>query len=152
MNFVNWCQVCLPKKEGGLGSRPLRELNEVGFLKLGWRAISSDSLWATWFRSKYLRKGIFYAISNSSPFGSCIWRRVHKHLSSIQQGSLWVISNGSSINLWHDHWATEVPLAATFSSADHSSARLVASLVQGNSWAILVEWHLQVRLFLSNSL
>lgn len=125
---------------------------EACFLKLGWKAISWYSLWATWFRSRYLRKGLFYALSNSSPFGSCIWKRVHKHLAFIQQGTLWKIGNGSSVNLWRDHWITDAPLVTTFSGVEHSTVCLVASMVQRNSWVIPLEWHPQVRLFLSNSL
>lgn len=45
-NFIRWQVVCLPTEEGGLGIRRLQEQNEVSFLKLGWQAASSHSLWA----------------------------------------------------------------------------------------------------------
>ena len=43
-NLVNWDLVCLPKTEGGLGLRRVKEFNEACLFKLGWSAASSDSL------------------------------------------------------------------------------------------------------------
>lgn len=34
---ISWHVVCLPKNEGGLGLRRLKELNDACLLKLGWR-------------------------------------------------------------------------------------------------------------------
>lgn len=43
---VSWKEVCLPKAEGGLGIRPLKEVNVVHYLKLIWRLFSTkSSLW-----------------------------------------------------------------------------------------------------------
>lgn len=58
-NFVSWGKVCLSKSEDGLGIRRLQEVNSACFISLGWRALSSSSTWATWFRDRYLRKGLF---------------------------------------------------------------------------------------------
>ena len=46
---IAWLAVCKPKTEGGLGLKPLTEVNEVGMLKLIWRIVSAkDSLWVQW--------------------------------------------------------------------------------------------------------
>lgn len=46
---VSWKDVCLPKEEGGLGLRPLKEINTVLCLKLIWRiALNRSSLWVKW--------------------------------------------------------------------------------------------------------
>lgn len=70
-NFVKWEIVCLPKSEGGLGIHTIKELNLADFISLSWKAVSSSSLWASWIRGKYLKKGIFRSILNRNR-GSCI--------------------------------------------------------------------------------
>lgn len=46
---ISWDIVCRPRKEGGLGLRPLKEANMVSCLKLVWRLISlKPSLWVKW--------------------------------------------------------------------------------------------------------
>lgn len=57
---VSWTDVCLPKQEGGLGLRPLKEVNTVHSLKLIWRILSSrSSLWVRWVHCYLIRKGSF---------------------------------------------------------------------------------------------
>lgn len=41
---MKWIDVCRPKEEGGLGLRPLKEVNEVTILKLVWRIVSNLTL------------------------------------------------------------------------------------------------------------
>ncbi|XP_024010455.1 uncharacterized protein LOC112085472 [Eutrema salsugineum] len=46
---VAWDDVCRPKKEGGLGIKPLKEANTVCIMKLIWRILSGNSsLWVSW--------------------------------------------------------------------------------------------------------
>lgn len=57
---VSWKDICLPKEEGGLGLRPLKEINIVLCLKLVWRIISNrSSLWIKWVQCYLIRKGSF---------------------------------------------------------------------------------------------
>ena len=57
---VSWKDICLPKNEGGLGLRPLKETNKVLCLKLIWRIYSSrSSLWVKWIHCYLIRKGSF---------------------------------------------------------------------------------------------
>lgn len=58
-HFVNWGKVCLPKLEGGPGIHRLQEINSACFISLGWRAVSSSSMWATSFRDRFMRKCLF---------------------------------------------------------------------------------------------
>ena len=55
-SLVNWETVCLPKTEGGLGLRRVKDFNEACMMKLGWSAVSIDSLWAGWFCARYFRR------------------------------------------------------------------------------------------------
>lgn len=47
---------CLPKEEDGLGLKRTSELNDVCFMKVGWRAFTSSSIWVVWFRDRYMKK------------------------------------------------------------------------------------------------
>lgn len=55
-NLIRWETVCLPKSDGGLGLRRVKEVNETCLMKLGWSAASADSLWAKWFRTRYFKR------------------------------------------------------------------------------------------------
>ena len=69
-NLVKWEIVCLPKSEGGLGLRRVKEFNEACMLKLGWYTVTADYLWAKWFRARYIRCSSIW-IGNPMG-GSCI--------------------------------------------------------------------------------
>ena len=47
-NLINWKVVCLPKEEGDLGLRRVKEMNEAYMLRLGRLAMTSSSIWASW--------------------------------------------------------------------------------------------------------
>ena len=53
---VRWESVCIPKDEGGLGLRRVKDLNDANVMKpirnLFYR---KDSLWVAWVRRLYLR-------------------------------------------------------------------------------------------------
>ena len=54
-NFVRWEKICLPKSEGGLGLRRMKDLNEACLLKLAWSVSTESSLWANWLSASYCR-------------------------------------------------------------------------------------------------
>ncbi|CAA7032839.1 unnamed protein product [Microthlaspi erraticum] len=73
-------EVCRPKREGGLGLRPLKEVNMVSCLKLVWRILSShDSLWVNWIKSYLIRQGSFWSVSENTSMGSWMWRKLLKY-------------------------------------------------------------------------
>lgn len=59
---VSWKDVCLPKNEGGLGLRPLKEINTVHSLKLIWRLCSESSLWVRWIQCYLIKKNTFWSV------------------------------------------------------------------------------------------
>ena len=73
--MVNWEKVCVPKAEGGLGLRRVKEFNNACLLKLGWSAATTDSLWASWFHCRYFRLPPIWFSTNTKA-GSCIWKRI----------------------------------------------------------------------------
>ena len=54
LHWVNWNEVCRPKQLGGLGIRPLRDMNEALKTKWLWRFAKEDSdMWKNGIKAKY---------------------------------------------------------------------------------------------------
>ncbi|XP_024004020.1 uncharacterized protein LOC112081493 [Eutrema salsugineum] len=107
---VGWKQVCLPKKEGGLGLRDFLSWNKVLNLRLVWLIFTnSDSLWVTWIREHRLKRSCFWSYVVKST-DSWVWkfllslRQLAKHLLSCKVG------NGRLASFWFDNWCEFGPL------------------------------------------
>lgn len=73
---VCWKDVCLPKREGGLGLKPLKEINIALCLKLLWRLFSSRSLlWVKWIHCYLIRKSSFWSMKSNVATGSWTWKK-----------------------------------------------------------------------------
>jgi hypothetical protein len=100
---ISWENVCRPKNEGGLGIRNIKDLCTTCHLKLFWRFLNSDSLWARWMRSKYLKHNNFWStVYNSNQ--SNTWKHI---LNSRDIGKLLIerkFKNGKETSLWFDPW------------------------------------------------
>lgn len=100
-NFVSWRMGCLPFLEGTLGIRRICEVIKAYAIRLGWCAICGTSLCAAWFRSKYLKRGLFLPLQ-SLHGGSCILKHIRSIGYFIAENTRWVIDNGHTVNLWYD--------------------------------------------------
>lgn len=76
-SLLIWNSICQPKSEGGLGFRRIKDMVSANSVRLGCSAISSSSLWASWFRAEYL-KGFSPWHPSSLSSGSCIWRPIKR--------------------------------------------------------------------------
>ena len=146
-NLVNWEKVCLPKAEGGIGLCRVKEFNDACLLKLGWSAVTTDSLWASWFRGRYFRHSPIW-FSGNTKAGSCIWKKIRSLATLLQQGSHWVLGNGHSIQLWLDNWIDHDPIAKRFPLLHFFEMDLVVDITQGLSWSIPDSIPAEVRSFL----
>ena len=55
---MGWTNVCIPKKNGGLGIRNLEIWNIVAVGKIAWHINSKeDSLWVKWVHEVYMKGG-----------------------------------------------------------------------------------------------
>ena len=103
---VRWCDVCLPKKEGGLGLRPLKEINTVLCLKLLWRLFSNrSSLWVKWIQCYLIRKGSFWSMKNSVNAGSWMLRKILKLRDLAKHYLRMEVHNGKDTSFWYDSWS-----------------------------------------------
>ena len=51
----SWASICKPNAEGGLGIRRIRDVNNAAGVKLLWRCLQGDGLWAKFMMAKYVK-------------------------------------------------------------------------------------------------
>lgn len=101
---VNWEDICLPKDEGGLGVRKLRDSGLVFALKLIWRLFTqSTSLWVCWTKHYLLKYSSFWDIRDDSK-GSWIWRKLLKLRPLAYSFMRWEVRDGATTHFWFDNW------------------------------------------------
>lgn len=107
---VAWEDVCLPKLEGGLGIRNIRDCNKASMLKSIWILFSDkESMWCRWIHSIFLTRKNFW-VSSQPATCSWAWKKIlqlRKHFKTLFR---WKIGNGLSVSLWHDYWLPCGPL------------------------------------------
>ena len=68
---IRWESVCLPKEEGGLGLRRVKDANDASVMKHIWNLFyRKDSLWVAWVQRLYLRQGSVWSAKFPS---NCSW-------------------------------------------------------------------------------
>ncbi|VFQ82564.1 unnamed protein product [Cuscuta campestris] len=71
-HWAKWVSLCRPTGEGGLGIRSLFDIQRDSALKLWWKAITGDTIWAQFVKNKYYRDGLFEA----KVYDSASWKRI----------------------------------------------------------------------------
>lgn len=102
---VAWQDICKEKNEGGLGIRPLKEVNMVYGLKLIWRMLSGDSLWGKWVKMYLLKKKTFWEIKINTQVGSWMWRKMLKLREVAKSFYMKAVVNGRHTSFWYDRWS-----------------------------------------------
>ena len=97
----------LPKTEGGLGLKCIREANEVSVLKLFWRVIAhKNSLWSRWIHEHLLQGSSLWALREpiASSHSSWVWRQLLKMRDQAKDFIKIKVHNGRSTSFWLDRW------------------------------------------------
>lgn len=69
---VSWDTICQPKRDGGLGLKPMRNVNQVLLAKLGWHCLNNlGKLWSRVLTCKYGHRA--NDINLARPTSSYIW-------------------------------------------------------------------------------
>ncbi|XP_058783502.1 uncharacterized protein LOC131658194 [Vicia villosa] len=97
---VAWKLCCRSLKDGGLGIRSLRTLNDVADLRQCWTIYNGRDDWAQILKSRVFKRGkrVQYHVFSS------IWSGSMYFLNIIEISSMWLVGNGENINLWSDNW------------------------------------------------
>jgi hypothetical protein len=97
------------KNEGGMGFRDLHCFNQAMLAKQCWWLLSDPgSLCAQVLRAKYYPDGdlINAKLKKGSSF---TWQSIMAGLKTFKRGCIWRPGNGSTINIWSDHWVPDSP-------------------------------------------
>ncbi|GJR13116.1 hypothetical protein Tco_0795768 [Tanacetum coccineum] len=106
----------IPKEQGGIGIKPLKQWNEVLLIRQFWKIIENKgSLWAKWIRD---------AVKNH------VWYN---------------IGNGKSISVFYDKWCSYGPLSEMISRRSIYDERInddivIAYIVNNGKWTWPEEW------------
>ena len=92
------------KYEGGLGLRPLKEVNQVSCLKLIWRILSAHSLWVNWIKVYLIRKGSLWTVRDNTQSGSWMWRKILKSREMAKHFYRVEVGNGRGTSFWYEMW------------------------------------------------
>ncbi|KAJ6843968.1 uncharacterized protein M6B38_295310 [Iris pallida] len=122
MHAISWEQLCRPRKEGGVGLRPLLEIREASALKLAWRFISGGSLWADWMHSRYVKQDNFWTCSPDNNH-YVTFKSVLRHRGVLKSAIRRVMKDGSGTDLWRDPWIDRRSLLDIRGSPTHTEDR-----------------------------
>ncbi|KAF6152725.1 hypothetical protein GIB67_021385 [Kingdonia uniflora] len=107
---VKWEKVCKPLKEGGLGIRSLKEVNDAMLCKLHWAFCDRQEDWSQFMHAKFTNKtGDFIRYHKKST----IWLGIKLAASINRPYMEWLVGNGATIDFWRDTLATEIPCGNT---------------------------------------
>lgn len=104
IHWISWERLTRSKKKRGPGFKDLHIFNMVMLARQAWRMLTCpDSLCATILRAKYHPKGdILHAAPK--PGVSCTRRSILRGAALLREGVVWLLGDGTSINLWNDPW------------------------------------------------
>ena len=108
-HWLAWDKLTRPKSEGGMGFRDLGLFNQALLAKQAWRlVVNPDSLCAKVVKAKYYPQGlildIVFPLSASLP-----WQALMHGLELLKLGVIWIVRDGSNINIWRDNWLPRYP-------------------------------------------
>ncbi|XP_056844909.1 uncharacterized mitochondrial protein AtMg00310-like [Raphanus sativus] len=107
--WISWKKVTASKREGGLGIRDMEMFNLALVAKQGWRIIRNpSSLMARVMKAKYFRHTDFLQAPTYKN-SSYAWRSILQARRLIQEGTKWIVGDGSKIRVWEDNWIHKQP-------------------------------------------
>lgn len=112
---MDWASICMPRREGGLGFRPIKVMNLSLMVKWLWRIREGgDSLWKQVLVVKYkvLRDG--WKIQSPNYRSSNLWTGILSARESFSEAIGYSVGTKEKILFWLESWVGERPLAVEF--------------------------------------
>ncbi|XP_071739438.1 uncharacterized protein [Rutidosis leptorrhynchoides] len=142
---VRWKDVCLPKKEGGLGLKNLKVWNIALISYHVWCVIThKQSLWVRWIHSYRLSNQSFWEVDvpTTASYG---WKKILGLREVIRPFIIHKIGRGDCTYAWHDIWSDFGHLSGLFSyreihQAGFQRLSTVADLWVSNGWNWPTSW------------
>ena len=136
---VGWKALCLPKEEGGIGLRRVKDWNDAAIMKHIWNLFyRKDSIWVAWVREVLLRQGSIWSARIPSR-SSWSWRKILQLRDRVRPYIWHRECNGGGTFLWHDFWNPLGPILSLsgerilYDSAIHKNAYVVF-VMDGTRW------------------
>jgi hypothetical protein len=107
LSLKSWNFLCLPKDQGGMGFRLMKDINISLITKLGWKILSNhDCLWVSLFKEKYVKYGSLISCPLGS--GSYVWNGIKSIVPLLKLGSCYVPHVLSPLAIWFSPWTPTV--------------------------------------------
>ncbi|XP_019152396.1 PREDICTED: uncharacterized protein LOC109149189 [Ipomoea nil] len=104
-SLVNWDTVTLPKEEGGLGIKSMRNMNLALLAKLGWRILKDGTnTWSQILSCKYMKAERSMDRMKRKRNDSNIWKGICAAVPILERGMMKVVMNGKNTSFWEDRW------------------------------------------------
>ena len=114
---VGWKSLCLPKEEGGLRLRRIKDWNDATIMKHIWNLFyRKDSIWVAWVREVLFRQGSIWNARTPSRC-SWSWQQILQLRDKVRPFIRHKVCNGVGTFLWHDFWNPLGPILPLFRNA-----------------------------------
>jgi hypothetical protein len=101
---VAWNNLCIPKREGGLGLKKLEAWNQASMSNHIWSLFTkAGSLWLAWVESTWLKGRSFWQIPIPKAC-SWSWKKLLQLRDIVKSFIRFKVGSGRNIFLWFDHW------------------------------------------------
>lgn len=132
---VAWNDICLPRKEGGLGLKQLRAWNYAAMGKLPWRIhCRDDDIWFHWVNCKLKGRNIWQIVIPSDCAWS--WRKLLQIRNVFRKYMQVQIGDGRECSLFYDHWFGEARLCDLIDCTPWQNYKEVQEWVQEGRWSV----------------
>ncbi|KAK2658718.1 hypothetical protein Ddye_005251 [Dipteronia dyeriana] len=113
---IAWSDICVPKKEGGLGIKDLSLWNKALMIRHIWILVyCTSNLWTSWIKA-YLLKGTNLWEVKAPHICSWNMRKLHLLRPFVRPLFQHIIGNGLKTSLWFDNWHPDGPIRSKCSS------------------------------------
>uniref|UniRef100_M1D5L9 RNA-directed DNA polymerase (Reverse transcriptase) n=1 Tax=Solanum tuberosum TaxID=4113 RepID=M1D5L9_SOLTU len=130
-HWVAWEDMCIPKKEGGLGFRSLHAVNNALFAKLWWNFRTSTSLWSNYMGNKYCKKR--HPIVSRSVGATHVWKKMVAIREEVEHEIWWQLKAGTS-SFWFDNLTKQGTLFYTEGESARDEEIEVKEFIEEGSW------------------
>ena len=136
---IAWSDICIPKKEGGLGIKDLSLWNKALMIRHIWNLVyGTNNLWTSWINAYHLKGSSLWEVK--APH-TCSWNwRKLLHLRPLVRPLFQhIIGSGLKTSLWFDNWHPDGPIRSKWSSRVIYDSGLpinakVNAIVRGDNW------------------
>ncbi|XP_060216840.1 uncharacterized protein LOC132644271 [Lycium barbarum] len=144
-HLVNWKEVTVNKKEGGVGIRDMKMQNRSLMMKWLWKFATTDNmLWKEVISAKY-GKNSWMTNVVTIPYGCSVWRTIRNLWPLVINRSSFKVGNGLKVSFWDDKWIGHEPLKQLYPDLYTlclQQQATVAELWTGQGWNLHLRRHL----------